>query len=138
MSSPSTNSVAPRRWQVVLRAVGVPLFMASLYALYVVVNSWGIPTETLEATVIDKQCYESFTTYDTRIVAGRSWVRSSQSPLVYAITMSSGAKTLVGYVDLAQFERMEKGQVVIAKVKRKRLTSIAEVVQIQPSPSKER
>lgn len=133
MSPPATtvNSRILSRTQILLRAVGIPLVIFSLYGLFTLVNSVGLAEVAFSAIVKDKQIYEPGSTYHTRIVNNRPWISSQEFAALPTLILDADGEQLVGYVDRELYDKIQLGDSVDGTLRRTRLTGWTEVAEIR-------
>lgn len=101
-----------------------------LYYLYGAIDRLGLSTRQVDAVVTAKQFTPGGTTYNSSIVAGRNWTQASELPDNYVISLLVNDEPTVALVTQRQFEELNAGDRVRAKIRRTRLSGRLEAIEL--------
>lgn len=107
------------------------LFVFVLYAAYFAINSVGLATEMVDATITGKHYNPGGTSFRTNIAGGRAWTQSYDTPDSYVVSLDVGGEATVGLVSKEIYETLKTYDRVKAVIRRTRITKRLEVIELK-------
>jgi hypothetical protein len=101
------------------------------YYLYGALDRIGLETHEIDGRITTKQFAQGSTTYNTNIVAGRTWSQASQNPDAYMVglELADGVST-GGLVTKQMYESLQPGERVRVKYQRTRFSNKLMVTEV--------
>jgi hypothetical protein len=93
-----------------------------VYFLYGAADRLGLETREAQALVTGKQFTPGSTTYNTNVVAGRTWTEASKYPDAYVVALQLDGEATAGMVSPQMYESLSPGERVRVSYRRTRFS----------------